>query len=390
MKTRILLYLKHVFGTIGILLGIGIIILISLNGSFEYGNNALSINLEKEGPYVFYETDSTLQVSYIRGNKTDGFYLDNTNHQINETISASCFFPLDNSSFDFTINSEFKPPKTTYSDNQPILAISDIESAYKTFRDFLINSKVIDENLNWTFGKGHLVLIGDFIDRGFSTTQVLWFIYKLEQDALKHGGTVHFIIGNHELYNMQGKYKSSAYKYYGVASILGKQHHHLYNQDSFIGKWMATKNTLERINGNLFTHGGIHPGLANYNITIDEVNEMNRANYYKSYFPKPKDSVEQLVLSNRNGICWYRGYFKDDLSQSEIEKGLDMFKAKAVIVGHTIQRKVTKLFNGKVFGIDVKHPRDYNKNWPNKKSEGLLITNDTYFRVLANGETLEL
>ena len=77
--------------------------------------------------------------------------------------------------------------------------------------------------LNWTFGNGHLVLVGDFVDRGFSTTQVLWFIYKLEQEAEKQGGYVHYILGNHELKNMQGNYESASLKYFHVAAILEKQ-----------------------------------------------------------------------------------------------------------------------------------------------------------------------
>ena len=276
----------------------------------EYRNDPHAINLEKEGPYVFYETDSTLNVNYIKGNKTDGFYLDQKEYAIKEGIPTSCYFPLDESTFDFTINANIEIPNSTYSDNEPILAVSDIESGYKTFRDFLITHKVIDENLDWIFGKGHLVLVGDFVDRGFSTTQVLWFIYKLEQEAKKQGGHVHFIIGNHELYNMQGKFKSASYKYYGVASILGKQHHDLYNKNSFIGKWMASKNTMELINGHLFTHGGIHPDIADYDITIEQVNKINRDHYDQSYFPKPKKSVAQLILSNKNGICWYQRLFQ--------------------------------------------------------------------------------
>jgi len=390
MKKRIIRYLKNIFGTLVVLFIIGVITLIALNGSFEYGNNPLSINLDKEGPYVFYDTDSTYTVNYIRGNKTDGFYLDRKAYATTEDVRAKCYFMLDSSNFGFTLKSEFLTPKTTYLDNQPILAISDIESGYKAIRDFLMVNKVIDKNLNWTFGKGHLVLVGDFVDRGFSTTQVLWFIYKLEQEAKKQGGHVHFIIGNHELYNMQGKYESASYKYYGVASILGKQHHDLYNQHSFIGKWMASKNTLERINGNLFAHGGIAPDLAAYDVTINKVNQINRANYRHPYFPKANESVEQLILSNKKGICWYRGYFNDDLSQEDVEKGIDMFDAKAIVVGHTLQRRVKKLYNGKVFAIDVKHPKDYNKNWPNKKSEGLLITDGNYFRVLANGKKIKL
>lgn len=390
MQKRIIRYLKNVVGTIIVLLIAGIIVLISLNGSFEYGSNPLNIYLEKEGPYVFYNTDSTLNVNYIRGNKTDGFYLDKTDYPINTQIPATCQFPLEASSFNFNIVSKFEIPATTYFDNQPIIAISDIESSYKTFSDFLIANRIIDSNLNWIFNKGHLVLVGDFVDRGFSTTQVLWFIYKLEQDAKKQGGHVHFIIGNHELYNMQGKYKSASYKYYGVASILGKQHNELYNKNSFLGKWMASKNTMELINGHLFAHGGIHPDIANYDITIEKLNEINRENYSLSYYPKPEQTVAQLILSNTKGICWYRGYFNDDLSQEEVEKGLEKFNAKDVIVGHTLQWKVKKLYQGKVYAIDVKHPKDYSENWPNKKSEGLLIVNDKYLRVLANGDKIEL
>jgi len=390
MKKRIIRYLKHIFGTILILSLVGIAIIISLKGSFDYGNNPQARNLDKEGPYVFFKPDSNLSVNYIRGNKTSGFYLDQKEYSKNEEIPATCFFPLDSSSFNFIIQSKIITPKNTYSDNQVVLAISDIESGYKTFRDFLITNEVIDTNLNWTFGKGHLVLVGDFVDRGFSTTQVLWFIYKLEQEAKKHGGYVHYIIGNHELYNMQGKFKSASYKYYSVAAILGKQHHNLYDENSLLGKWMASKNTLELINGNLFTHGGLHPDIANYDISIDQVNQINRRNYYQPYYPKPKKTVDQLIISSKDGICWYRGYFNDNLSQEDVEKGINKFNAKAIVVGHTLQWNVKKLFNGKVFAIDVKHPKDYRKNWPNKKSEGLLIKEGKYFRVLANGEKIEL
>lgn len=390
MKNRILVYLKHLLGTIVLVLLIGIIVVISMNGSLEYGNNPVGINLEKEGPYVFYEADSTLKINYIRGNKTEGFYLDEEKYSRQEAITQHCYFPLDSSSFDFVIQPQITVPNSTYNDRQVILAISDIESNYKTFRDFLIANKVINTKLKWTFGKGHLVLVGDFVDRGFSTTQVLWFIYKLEQEAKKAGGIVHFIIGNHELYNMQGKYKSASYKYYAVASILGKQQHNLYDKKSLIGEWMASKNTLELINDHLFVHGGIHPAFAKYDITIEEINEIARANYYQAYFPKPQKSVEEFILSNKKGLCWYRGYFRDNLSEETIKAGIKKFDAKAVVVGHTIQRRIRKMYNGKVFAIDVKHPNDYNKSLPHKQSEGLLISEGRYFRVLANGEQLEL
>ena len=390
MKLRIIRYLKHIFITLITLLLIGIIIVVSLHGSIGYGTNELSTNLQNEGPYVFYQNDSIVNVNYIKGNKTNGFYLNKEEYKTDVDIKASSFFPLDSTSFQFTISPNIEIPKSVYDDGEPILAISDIESGYKTFRDFLIENKVINENLNWSFGKGHLVLVGDFVDRGYSTTNVLWFIYKLEQDAKNYGGHVHFILGNHELYNMQGKYQSASHKYYSVASILGKQHHNLFDQQSFIGRWMASKNTIERINGNLFVHGGIHPEIADYDVSIEQVNQLNRKNYYHSYFPKPEKNLEQLIISTKKGISWYRGYFKDDLTQEDVEVGLHKFKAKAVIVGHTIQWKPKKYFNGKVIAIDVKHPKDYNKNWPSKNSEGLYINDHIYYRAKADGTRIQL
>ena len=373
-----------VLGAIGVSFGL------YHGASLHYGDNPLMMDWDKDGPYVFYENDSILNVNYIKGNQNDGFYLDQKKYSVNSRIPALCYFPLDSTSFEFSISKDFKTPKNTYKDNNSILAISDIESGFKTFRDFLINSKVIDKNLNWTFGAGHLVLVGDFVDRGFSTTQVLWFIYKLEKEAEKQGGFVHFILGNHELKNIQGNYDSSSPKYFHVASILEKQQRELYDSNSFIGKWMASKNTIELINGTIFTHGGIHPDLVDYNLNIDEINEITSNNYYKPFYPKSEKTKEQFLSSTHTGISWYRGYYKDDLTQEDIELGLHEFNAKSIVVGHTLQSKVNRKYNGKVIGIDVKHPKDYHKNFPNSKSEGLLIEGDKYYRVFHDGKKEEI
>lgn len=390
MKKRIFRYVKHIGVTILLLGTIGVLFGLYHGASLHYGDNSEMLNWDKDGPYVFYKNDSTLNVNYIRGNQDDGFFLDQKDYSVNSKISGVSYFPIDSTSFDFSIKTNFKNPPSTYNDDNKILAISDIESGFKTFRDFLIQSKVIDKNLNWTFGTGHLVLIGDFVDRGFSTTQVLWFIYKLEQDAAKKGGFVHFILGNHELKNMQGNYESSSPKYFHIAAILEKKQSELYDSNSLIGKWMASKNTIEIINGTLFTHGGLHPNLVDYNIDLDGINQIVRNNYYKPFYPNSVKSVEQLLISTHTGISWYRGYFKDDLTQEDVERGLNKFNAKSIAVGHTLQTKVNRKFNGKVIGVDVKHPKDYHKNFPTPKSQGLLIDGNKYYRVMYNGEKEEI
>ena len=390
MKKRILRYVKHMIATILILGSCGVLFGLYHGASLRYAEDPQMMNWDKDGPYVFSGKDSSLTVNYIRGNQDDGFYLDRKNYRKDSKIKAYCYFALDSTYFDFTINNQIEIPVNTYQDGHKILAISDIESSFKTFRDFLLNTKVINKKMNWIFGNGHLVLLGDFVDRGEATTQVLWFIYKLEQEAKLKGGKVHFILGNHELKNMQGNYESSSPKYFHVSAILGKKQTQLYDADSFMGRWLMSKNTIESINGTLFTHGGIHPDLAKYKTNLDEINLILRNNYYTPYYPKPGKNLEQLLISSHSGLAWYRGYFKEDLTQDEVEAVLNKFGANSIVVGHTLQSEVNRLFNGKVIGIDVKHPKDYAKSFPVKKSEGLLIDKGKYYRILHNGEKEEI
>ncbi|WP_258102122.1 metallophosphoesterase [Marinoscillum pacificum] len=387
MKKRVLRYLLHI-GVTALIICIGFVITVILQGAaFKYGDHPARKNLNQEGPYVFYLNDSIATVHYIYGDKEKGFKDQVETYSTDDGITASCFFPLDSSQFQFTINHQITIPPTYYEDNEPILAISDIEGGYQTFRDFLIANKVIDKHLNWTFGKGHLVLVGDFVDRGWSVTQVLWFIYKMEQDAKEQGGHVHFIIGNHELKNLQGMYGYTADRYFAAAAIMGKLHHHLYDTNSFIGRWLSSKNVAERINGYLFVHGGLHPDLGNSNITLEQINSIYRKNYYQVYYRQPNEGAERLILSDQKGICWYRGYFNEDLSQADVDKPLEKFGAKAVVVGHTLQKEVTTLYNGRVIAIDIKHPKDYRNIWPSVNSQGLIVKNGQTYRAHADGST---
>lgn len=385
MKKRILRYLKHIALTVIIPVPFLIAFGLYHGASYHYGDNPLALQWNNEGPYVFYTNDSTINVCYIKGNPENGFTTSTKIIYTNSTDSVTCYYPLDSTEFQAPIRASFKIPKSIYQDDGQILAISDIESNYKALRDFLIHSKVINKNLEWTFGNGHLVLLGDFVDRGYFTTQVLWFIYKLERAAEKAGGFVHYIIGNHELKMMHGDYHSTSPKYYHVAAILGKKQTELYDNQSFVGRWMTSKNAMEMINGNLFVHGGIHPDLAKSDLRLEEINELIRSNYYHAFSVRSAKTPEQFIISDRTGPCWYRGYFRENLTQQQVQAGLDKFNAKAVVVGHTLQSEVTKAFEGKVFGIDVKHPSDDRIDWPAGTSEGLLIDCDAYYRVFDTG-----
>jgi hypothetical protein len=91
----------------------------------------------------------------------------------------------DNDLFTLTLNDSINFQPDNYQMPEKLIVMSDIEGTFDGFSSFLINNGVIDKNFNWIYVNGHLLLNGDFVDRGENVTQVLWLIYKLEQEAIK-------------------------------------------------------------------------------------------------------------------------------------------------------------------------------------------------------------
>lgn len=77
--------------------------------------------------------------------------------------------------------------------------------------------------------------------------------------------------------------------------------------------------------------------------------------------------------------------FKDGLSTADVDRGLGVVATRAIVVGHHLQGKVSAQFGGRVFAIDVRHPKDCLTSFPLRRSEGLLIKEEQYFRLLQDG-----
>ena len=139
---------------------------------------------------------------------------DNNNLTIikNNVISKDSIISINDdkgkSLFNVKLKNKISPPPSKYnSSSEKIFVVSDIEGNFSFFERLLKSNRIIDDNFNWIFGKNHLVLLGDYFDRGTQVFESLWLIYKLEDDAEKQGGKVHFILGNHDIMNLEGDYR---------------------------------------------------------------------------------------------------------------------------------------------------------------------------------------
>ncbi len=280
-----------------------------------------------DGPYIFIEDDQLIEKNIING------------EVVTKELPANSY-PLN-----------FKDEKSTFKNIKKVVALSDIHGQYDLAVELLKNNKIVDKNLNWNLGKGHLVIAGDIFDRGPKVNEMLWLIYKLEQQAKKKKGKVHFLLGNHEYMVLFGDDRYVNKKYQKTCELLGVDYKGLYGKQTVLGRWLRSKATILKIDGNSFVHGGISKKFISNGYNHEKVNEtmrnsidrskkeMRATDFYATYFGK-------------YGPIWYRGYFRDNLPESEIDAILNDTNSDHIVVGHCSNKEVVQLYNHKIFGVD--------------------------------------
>ena len=91
-----------------------------------------------------------------------------------------------------------------WEDVERLVVVGDIHGDYDNYIKVLREAGIINRRGNWTGDETHLVQVGDIPDRGPDTTKIINHLQKLERQALRDGGYVHVLIGNHEFMNVTG------------------------------------------------------------------------------------------------------------------------------------------------------------------------------------------
>lgn len=336
-----------------------------------------------DGPYVQYKGDQVFVNYIMESNGTKIIKTDTIALQKKDNLWLKVMTDIPDKSLQVRLKKELQNEKSEFPKVKNLVVLSDIEGNFAALRKLLQANKVIDKDFNWKFGDGYLVLIGDFFDRGQEVTEVLWFIYYLEEKAKAAGGYIHFILGNHEIMNLSGDLRYVHQKYFDNAALLHQKYITLYDENSELGRWLRTKNIVEKIGDIVFVHGGISGDINRMKISIPDINKFARPYYADSTF-KYTDQKSDNIFGEQ-GPFWYRGYYAKNKSgiPLQIDKTLSQFGAIHIITGHTIvSDTISVWYNGKLLNTDVHHAAG--------KSEALLIENDKYYRVNAEGKKVLL
>ena len=348
---------------------------------------------------------------FVYGNKA--FYVNRDSQLIEKKVASSRLIKVETDSKEFPgfsvqLRDSYPTEEFTHEMPKKLIAISDIEGNLTGFYSFLLANKVIDSEGNWIFGKGALVLNGDFFDRGNQVTPLLWFIYHLENQALKVGGKVHFILGNHEVMNLNGDASHNDFKYIAVAKKISNETNwdkailHLYGENSELGKWLRSKNIIEKIGSHIFVHGGLNKFHLQQKITLEEMNTIARKHFGKEIpLEKPNDQRIASIISPINGPYWdrrlnldwkvkwtylFNGIDAEETPQSDLNNILKFYNSEKIIIGHSMVDDIAAGYNNKVIKIDVKH----GQNSKSGHTKGLLIQNNIYYKINDLGDKIAL
>ena len=351
------LNLKKIVGSLAILL---IIITFFLIASLLAKHDT-----EIEGPHIFFSEEGTQQLTYsITGRKIEENYKLIPEDQKSIRLKV----PNEDKVLEINIKNHFNSTPATYPEQSKILVTSDIEGDFGFFKNKLIKNGVINRDYNWTYGNGHLVIVGDVFDRGKYVTECLWLIYKLEQEAQENGGDVHLILGNHEIMALQGDHRYVSSKYKKLAKKSGIKYNEYFSTKTVLGSWLRKKNVIEKIGSKIFVHGGISTNVAQLNLTINQINEIARKHIDK---PESADSPLAQLIMGTKGPMWYRGYIENPISAEDLSKITSQYNATHFIIGHTLVNNISSLLDNQVYAVDVNH------NDPS----ALLIENNTFYVV---------
>jgi len=268
----------------------------------------------------------------------------------------------------------------TFDDVERIVAVGDVHGAFERLLQVLRAAAVIDARNRWIGGRTHLVQTGDVLDRGPDSRRALEFLRRLAGEAERQGGRVHALLGNHEVMRLLGDFRyvvpgeyagftdanSEATRRAVIDKSPAEERARLEaetplgmiemirafgpNQD--LGKYLRTLDTVVRINGIVFVHGGISPAVAP--MTCTEINDAVRRELGPD-FEKIRANPGESLAARADGPLWYRGLANEpDSFAPEVKKILAAQHARTIVAGHSAAPgPIRNRFDNTVFLIDT-------------------------------------
>jgi hypothetical protein len=238
-----------------------------------------------------------------------------------------------------------------------VVVLSDLEGNRAFLDAALVELGVMDAAGAWRYGAGHLVILGDSVDRGRDVFAVLWRLHDLSRQATQAGGAVHVLIGNHEQYVLRGNVSRMDVEHlHGLRRMGGPVA--AFAPDTVIGGWLRRQPVAVKLGRTLFVHGGVSPEVAKAGLAVSDLNRA-MADYWAEKRVDVARGRRYDAVLGMQGVAQYRGLVMavEDAyaapSTAEVERIAEHFGVDRIVVAHTQVPQVESRHGGRVIAVNV-------------------------------------
>jgi hypothetical protein len=258
-------------------------------------------------------------------------------------------------------------PPVAVSGVDSLYVLGDTHGEYDALLQGLASAGLIDGDLGWTGGRSHVAFAGDLTGRGPDVLGLLWLVYRLEREAAAAGGAIHVLLGNHEVMVLLGDLRYVHPKEMRVARLHQAAYDHMFNaRTSILGRWLASKPALIRVDRALIAHGGLGNRYADYDLV--EFDDTLRTYVGEKLFERWADTtrfraMDSATFQRRDdffwhpeSVFWHRAFVQSDTASALLVKVLDRMDSDLLVVGHTRVARVQARYDGRLIAAHT--PQD--------------------------------
>lgn len=202
----------------------------------------------------------------------------------------------------------------------------------------------------WIGGTSRLVQLGDVLDRGREEAEIFSLLRSLRAEAAAAGGSVHTLLGNHEVLNVIGR--AGPFIHASAQTSFGPDRVAAFAPGSELACELADFPVLLIIDDTAFVHAAVPPGA-----TLESVARLN-AEARAWLLGERRLPPRSLVISNGSPV-WDRSYSSpSDIEPEpwqcdELRATLGRLGVSRMVVGHTPQCHVNCACDGLVWRCDT-------------------------------------
>ena len=234
-----------------------------------------------------------------------------------------------------------------------VIALGDVHGGYQRLVNLLATAGLIKPDTQtppayaWTGGNRLLVSVGDLIDKGTQSIEVLDLMMKLQSQAAASGGEVIVTLGNHEVEFLANPDNKKAREFIDELHSKGIEPDTMPQGEKPYGEWLMNRPLAARVNDWFFSHAGNTSGKTIGDLTQSFRHDVSQGDWGSDFLI----GDDSLLEAEK----WWKG---EGSASKLLDDYLKTLNAGHIVFGHDPgafrdKGQIGQEKDGRIFLIDV-------------------------------------